>query len=86
MPLLEKIDSERSKMSPEILTGIVQGGALFLLALVLWGISKKIDAILIMAEAVVMRLLDLIKISTTDNATRTQEQSDTTENTTRPNK
>lgn len=63
-------------MSPEILNGIIQGGALVLLALVLWGISKKVDAVLVMAEAVVMKLLDLIRISTTDNATRTQDAKD----------
>ena len=73
-------------MSPEVINGVIQGGALVLLALVLWGISKKIDAMLVMTEAVVMRLLDLIKISTSDNATRTQEQSDTNDPTTRPNK
>lgn len=61
-------------MSAELMNGIIQGGALVLLALVLWGISKKIDAMLLMAEAVVMRLLDLIRISTDDNAVRTQEQ------------
>jgi hypothetical protein len=66
-------------MTPDIMAGIIQGGALVLLALVLWGISKKIDAVLVMAEAVVMRLLDLIRISTTDNATRTQDHSDQVE-------
>jgi hypothetical protein len=66
-------------MTPDIMAGIIQGGALVLLALVLWGISKKIDAVLVMAEAVVMRLLDLIRISTTDNATRTQDHTDQTE-------
>jgi hypothetical protein len=63
-------------MSPEIINGVIQGGALVLLALVLWGISKKVDAVLLMAEKVVMRLLELIQISTTDNATRTQDASD----------
>jgi len=62
------------------MNGIIQGGALVLLALVLWGISKKVDAVLIMAEAVVMRLLDLIRISTSDNATRTQDAADIQEN------
>lgn len=71
-------------MSPEIMNGIIQGGALVLLALVLWGISKKIDAMLLMAESVVMRLLDLIRISTDDNATRTQTQADEHANHTLP--
>jgi hypothetical protein len=39
-------------MTPELMNGIIQGGALVLLALVLRGISKKVDAVLIMAEAV----------------------------------
>lgn len=63
-------------MSPELITGLIQGSALLLLAMVLWHISKKIDAMLKMTEAIVMKLLDLIKISTDDNATRTQEQMD----------
>lgn len=61
-------------MSPEIMNGIIQGGALVLLAIVLWGISKKVDTVLVMAETVVLRLLDLIKISTSDNATRSIEK------------
>jgi len=73
-------------MTSDVIGGVIQGGALVLLALVLWGISKKIDAVLLMAEAVVMKLLDLIRISTTDNATRTQEQTDAIDNGTRPNK
>lgn len=73
-------------MTPELIAGIIQGGAVVLLAMVLWGISKKIDTLLIMAQAVVNRLLDLITISTNDNATRTQEQTDTIDKTSRPNK
>jgi hypothetical protein len=71
-------------MSPEIMNGIIQGGALVLLALVLWGISKKVDAVLVMAESVVMKLLDLIRISTSDNATRTQDAADNQENVRNP--
>lgn len=82
MPLCAEMHSKGLKMTPEIMNGIIQGGALVLLALVLWGISKKVDAVLIMAEAVVMKLLDLIWISTTDNATRTQDARNTHEETT----
>lgn len=73
-------------MSPELIAGVIQGGAVFLLAMVLWGISKKIDTLLAMSQSVVNRLLDLITISTSDNATRTQEQTDTEITNTRPNK
>lgn len=67
-------------MDANLMNGVIQGGAVVLLALVLWGISKKVDAVLVMAEAVVMRLLDLIKISTADNATRTQDAADVQSN------
>lgn len=73
-------------MTPELISGVIQGGAVFLLAMVLWGISKKIDTLLLMAQSVVNRLLDLIMIATTDNATRTQEQTDAEVTNTRPQK
>lgn len=47
-------------MSQDVVTGIVQGGALVLLALVLHGLSQKIDKLIVMTENIVMRLLSIV--------------------------
>jgi len=49
-------------MTPEIIGGIIQGGALVLLALVLFSISKKIDAVILMTERILYKLIDRIPL------------------------
>jgi len=41
-------------------TAIIQGGAVMLLAFVLWQVSKKIDRAFDMVQALTLRLIDLI--------------------------
>lgn len=47
-------------MTPEILGAIIQGGAIGLLAFVLWQVSLKIDTAMKNMQELMMRMIDIV--------------------------